>query len=72
MRWLVTLELPNEDRTHHWHDDAANPEDAARFVRAVTDATGVALPYSIESFEGEWRCAECGAWRLELGEPEGS
>lgn len=66
MRWLVTLDLPHEDQPHS-HIDVGTPLEAARVVRAARESTGLPIAYSIASYEQEWRCADCSAWRLELG-----
>lgn len=64
MRWLVTLDLPHEAQPHA-HIDVGDPAQAAAVVRAVRQATRAAIGYSIESYQTEWRCVECPAWRLE-------
>lgn len=65
MRWMVTLELPNENQSHS-HIDVGEPEQAAKVIRAVRESTGLPIDYSIEAYESEWRCERCPAWRFEL------
>lgn len=65
MKWLVTLELPHENQSHS-HIDVNDPAQAARVIRAIRESTGIPIGYEIDSYEGEWHCADCPAWRLEL------
>lgn len=64
MRWLVTLDLPHETQPHA-HIDVGNPAQAAAVVRAVREATRSNIRFSIEAYQGQWRCEDCPAWRLE-------
>ena len=59
---MVTVETTD---TTHGHVDVEDPQWAAIVIDVITDIRGAPPRATVTSWNLEWHCSRCGAWRSE-------